>query len=177
MERFWCGVFSRSKSSLAMKTAILLLSLVLLPNLLFAVGTKKKRLKIYVRRELAPPAECRPPVEIHQAVENFHALQCKTSGVRCPWRYPPRLSTRRYTLATIEAQVVRFLSNQSISQGTWEIGGLGIYYRRLPTGYEYHIVEGGDTNEELDALIIAAQLRESGGRRVRATVNGKPWDD
>lgn len=140
-----------------------------------AVGTKKKRLIIYVRRELVPAAHVTPPAELHRPSENYHELRCCMAGWGYGWKTRPQLFTHGYSPESIDQQVAGILKSPTdISQGTFQAGNLGVYYRRLSNGYEYHIVEGGDVNGEIDALIIAAQLRESGGRRVRATVNGKP---
>ena len=139
-----------------------------------AVGTKKKRLIIYVRRELVSAAHATPPTELHHPSENYHELRCRTAGWGCGWRIRPQLTARGYSLESIDQRVAELArsvaAGSRVSQGTFEVGNLGVYYRSLPGGYEYHIIEGGDVDGELDTLIIAAQLRESGGRKVRATV-------
>jgi len=141
-----------------------------------AVGTKKKRLLIYVRRELVPSSQATPATELHRPSENYHELRCRTAGWGCGWKIKPHIAAHGYTLESIDRQVAMMVRGSNVSQGTFQAGSLGVYYRRLPNGYEYHITEGGDVDGELDALIIAAQLRESGGRRIRATVGGKPLD-
>lgn len=100
-----------------------------------AVGSMKKRRHIYVRRELATPAQAQPPAETHNPARNYHALRCKGTGwKRCDWRRRPKLQTAGYSLDALDELVATVLRNQTISQGTWQLGNLGIYYRRLPTG-------------------------------------------
>jgi hypothetical protein len=163
-----------------MRFLVLLLVCLTLSETLYAVGIKKKRLLIYVRRELVPSSQATTPTELHRPSENYHELRCRTAGWGCGWKRRPWLSTRHFTLEAIDQRVADLTRGAAAStrvfQGTFEVGDLGVYYRSLPGGYEYHIVEGGDVDGELDALIIAAKLRGSSGRRVRATADGRSLD-
>ena len=145
-----------------------------------AAGTRKKRLLIYVRRELVPSSQATAPAELHRPAENYHELRCRTAGWGCSWRMRPQLTNRNWTLEAIDRRVAELALSSAagsrVAQGTFEAGNFGVYYRSLPDGYEYYIVEGGDKDGEMDALILAAELRQSGGRRVRATIGDKPLD-
>lgn len=129
-----------------------------------------------------PASQSAPPTELHRPSENYHELRCHTAGWGwgCDWKVRPHIFTRSFSLESIDRRVAELARSRAagtpVSQGTFEVGNLGVYYRSLPGGYEYHIIEGGDVDGELDALIIAAQLRKSGGCRVRATVGDKPLD-
>ena len=143
-----------------MKTAILLLALAIAPGILHAGGTKKKKRKFYIRRELVALGQMQPPLEYHNDSGTFHALICKTAGPQpCGWARPPLWRDREHSLAKIEQMVVRMMAwPRDASKGEGNEGWialsthLDIQWRRLPNGYEFAVEEGQSALADLTGL-------------------------
>lgn len=128
----------------------LFLLLLALPTLA-AVGTKKKKQKIHVRREFVAFTDIQPPQEYHNDSGTYHRLHCRNSGLeKCDWKFPPHWKAGFLTLKDVDwivAGVARQLGDTITPRDKPRLilkpGKFTIRWWRLSNGYEY-VVEEGD---------------------------------
>lgn len=132
-----------------MKTLFLFLALVILSASLYAVGTKKKKQKIHVRREFVSFTDIQSPQEYHDDIRAYHRLHCRNSGLQsCDWKQPPFWKFEFFTLETVD-WLVASLARQAGSANTPRdepglillSNQIPVRWWRLPNGYEYVVDE------------------------------------
>lgn len=160
--RFISGI----KSRYAMRPIFYLISLILLPLTLQAGGVKKKKRKIYIRRELVALGQATAPFEYHNDSATFHSLICRGTGLQsCGWARPPLWRDPEFSLEKIEQVVMGMMKWQPPrTEGYFGIGvRVDVHWRRLPNGYEYSIEEGVYAPTNID--VMAARAQQGGPRR------------
>ena len=143
-----------------MKLLPILVAMIFLPLALEAGGVKKKKRKIYIRREFVALGQVKPPVEYHNDSATFHSLICRNTGLeKCGWAEPPLWRDPENSLDDIERRVVWMMkwpcdpAKTDCTQGYFGIGvRIDVHWRRLPNGYEYSIEEGVYAPTNIDVL-------------------------
>ena len=133
-----------------MKRIALVLVAAFFPATLNAVGTKKKKQKIHVRREFVAFNQTEALVEFHSPRDTFHSLRCKGTGMeKCRWQRPPQMDDKEFTLEFIDEMVAKTVV--VVKRGQTSLKDTGVHelnrhirilYWALPNGYEYIIEEG-----------------------------------
>jgi hypothetical protein len=146
-----------------MRVLLFLLTILFAAHLACAVGTKKRKQKIHVRREFVAFTQAQAPVELHSAHDTFHSLRCKGTGMeKCGWRTSPRLSMKGYTLDSLDRLILKIADGAESC--TMQFNDFGVHYRRLPNGYEYTVEDGYVLPQDMDSL-WQADLHKAGGLR------------
>ena len=130
-----------------MRVLLFLLAIHFTAHIAGAVGTKKKKQKVHVRREFVSFTQVQPPVEYHSAHDTFHSLRCKGTGLEgCGWRRKPLIGDKDFSLEHIDQMVARMRSLGAPSKekpGLIEFNQhIRVQYWSLPNGYEYTVEEG-----------------------------------
>lgn len=147
----------------SMRSLVFLLSILLFAQVSHAVGTRKKRQKITVRREFTSPLGAASPVETHR--DSLHTLYCRGTGIeRCWWKAPPRLFSKGHTLESIDSTVFSLVSMWGANFTYHMTPDLAVHVRKVRSGYEYIIEEGYEVRWEEDWDMTAAHEPKRGVR-------------